>query len=609
MSQATGKFTLEYLLNLLLSVGLLGQKQASSITTDYQQSLEAAAKRTRSRGGSSGTGPQETASADPLDFIIALQLPLVGTQNGKRTIDDEVLAHLMAKQSGLPYRRVEQRELNIDFITSLLPQTFAQRHLILPLGYEGQNLLVGVRHPFCQNVLEDVRKVSSHPASPVIMSQSNLQKLLGDIYAFGSSVRGATGLFSGGSRLGLDVSNLEQYVKLKSASEINDDDQHIKNLIDLLFAEAFDGHVSDIHLEPKREHLLVRMRFDGVLHEMYRLPIVIHPAIVSRIKTISRLDIAERRRPQDGRIKIAHRDSEAEVRVSTVPVAFGEKVVMRILDPEALFLDLQTMFYNKDDYSRWQEFTQHPHGIILVTGPTGSGKTTTLYSTLRQIATSEVNVTTIEDPIEMVHEEFNQIAVQPKVGITFGSIIRTILRQDPDIIMVGEMRDRETAENAVQAALTGHLVVSTLHTNDAPSAVVRLVELGLEPFLVSSTVVGIMAQRLVRRICPNCINEFVLTAKMALDLGFITQGDLTLKHGRGCEACRNTGYKGRIATVEVMPFSDSMKDVILHGDSNALSIKAMARNEGMTTLRENALDLMLAGLTTIQEVLRVTTAD
>ncbi|MDR1314337.1 MAG: GspE/PulE family protein [Deltaproteobacteria bacterium] len=608
MSQATGKFTLEYLLNLLMSVGLLGQKQAGSITAEYQMALEAGARRTRSKGGSSVAGAQET-TADPLDFLIGLHLPLVGSHNGKRVIDDEILAHLMAKQSGLPYRRVEQRELNIEFITSLLPQTFAQRHLVLPLAYEGQNLQVGVRHPFCQNVLDDVRRVSSHPAVPVIMSQSNLQKLISDIYAFGSSVRGATGLFSGGSRLGLDVSNLEQYVKLKSASEINDDDQHIKNLIDLLFAEAFDGHVSDIHLEPKRDCLLVRMRFDGVLHEMYRLPAVIHPAIVSRIKTISRLDIAERRRPQDGRIKIAHRDSEAEVRVSTVPVAFGEKVVMRILDPEALFLDLKSMFHNKDDYSKWQEFTQHPHGIILVTGPTGSGKTTTLYSTLRQIATSEVNVTTVEDPIEMVHEQFNQIAVQPKVGITFGNIIRTILRQDPDIIMVGEMRDKETAENAVQAALTGHLVVSTLHTNDAPSAVVRLVELGLEPFLVSSTVVGIMAQRLVRRICPNCIDEFVLTARMALDLGFITQGDLTLKHGRGCEACRNTGYKGRIATVEVMPFSDGMKEVILHGDSNALSIKAMARNEGMTTLRENALDLMLAGLTTIQEVLRVTTAD
>ncbi|MDR2353351.1 MAG: GspE/PulE family protein [Deltaproteobacteria bacterium] len=607
MSQApSGKFTLEYLLNLLLSVGLIGQKQAEHITSNYQMSIESAARRTRTKN--SGSGHAGDAPTDPLDFLLSLKIPLVGAAEG-RLIDDDVLAHLMAKASGLQYRRVEQRELNIDFVAKLLPRSFASRHLVLPLGLEGQNLLVGVRHPFYQNVLDDVRRVANKPVVPILMSQANLKRILGDIYAFSSSVRGATGQFEGGSRLGVDVSNLEQYVRLKSASEINDDDQHIKNLIDLLFAEAFDGHVSDIHLEPKREHLLVRMRFDGVLHEMYRLPIVIHPAMVSRIKTISRLDIAERRRPQDGRIKISHRGREAEVRVSTVPVAFGEKVVMRILDPEALFLDLKTMFYNGEDYKKWHEFTTHPHGIILVTGPTGSGKTTTLYSSLRQLATPEVNVTTIEDPIEMVHEEFNQIAVQPKVGITFGSIIRTILRQDPDIIMVGEMRDKETAENAVQAALTGHLVLSTLHTNDAPSAIIRLIELGLEPFLVSSTVVGIMAQRLVRRICPNCIDEFVLTARMALDLGFITQGDLTLKHGRGCEMCRNTGYFGRLATVEVMPFSDTIKDLILQGDQNALAVKSMARNEGMTTLRENALDLMLAGLTTIQEVLRVTTAD
>jgi general secretion pathway protein E len=342
---------------------------------------------------------------------------------------------------------------------------------------------------------------------------------------------------------------------------------------------------------------------------MYRLPAVIHPAMVSRIKTISRLDIAERRRPQDGRIKISHNDAEAEVRVSTVPVAFGEKVVMRILDPESLFLDLSTMFHSKDDLSKWQSFAAYPHGIILVTGPTGSGKTTTLYSTLRQLATPEVNVTTVEDPIEMIHEQFNHLAVQPKVGITFGSIIRTILRQDPDIIMVGEMRDRETAENAVQAALTGHLVLSTLHTNDAPSAVTRLVELGMEPFLVTSTVVGIMAQRLVRRICPYCANDFVLTEKMALDLGFIIRGDLNLKQGRGCDECRNTGYRGRLAAVEVMPFSDPLKTMVLSGPRNSMELKNLARQEGMTTLRENALDLMLAGLTTIQEVLRVTAVD
>ena len=608
MSQASAKshqdapsrFSLDYLLDLLLHAGLLGQHKAEVIRSDFQ---EAVLRGRRPKGQGAPQPP-----SDPLDFLISLKLPLVGQAEG-RLVDDDVLAKLMAKDSGLPYRRVEQRELNLEYITKLLPKSFVTRHLILPLGLEGAQLAVAVRHPFCQTVLDDVRRVASTPIEPVILSQGNIRKLIGDIYAFNTSVRGATGQYTGGALAGLDMNNLEQYVKLKSASEISDDDQHIKNLIDLLFAEAFEGHASDIHLEPKRDHLLVRMRFDGILHDMYRLPAVIHPAMISRIKTISRLDIAERRRPQDGRIKIAHKDSEAEVRVSTVPVAFGEKVVMRLLDPEALFLDLGSMFFNTSDFAKWQDFTSRPHGIILVSGPTGSGKTTTLYSTLRLLATSEVNVTTIEDPIEMIHEEFNQIAVQPKVGITFGSIIRTILRQDPDIIMVGEMRDKETAENAVQAALTGHLVLSTLHTNDAPSSVTRLVELGLEPFLVTSTVIGVMAQRLVRRNCPYCADDFVLTERMALDLGFITQGDLHLKRGRGCDECRNTGYLGRLATVEVMPFSDNLKTMVLSGVKNAMELKALARSEGMTTLRENALDLMLAGKTTIEEVLRVTAAD
>jgi general secretion pathway protein E len=605
MSTATtGKFTLEYLLNLLLSVGLMGQQHAESIKQDYQKSLSAVNR--RPRGGK--TNDPATVITDPLDYLISLKLPLPGAAEG-RLIDDDVLARLMAKNSGLPYHRVEQRELDLDFITHLLPQSFAARHLVQPLGLDGNKLVVGVRHPFYQNILDDVRRVAGREIQPVITSQSNLKKLITEIYAFNSSVKGAADQYDGGSRLGLDVSNLEQYVKLKNASEIADDDQHIKNLIDLLFAEAFESHASDIHIEPKRDQLLIRMRFDGVLHDMYHLPIVIHPAMISRIKTISRLDIAERRRPQDGRIKISHKNAEAEVRVSTMPVAFGETVVMRLLDPEALFLDLKGMFFHEEDYSKWQDFMSRPHGIILVTGPTGSGKTTTLYSSLRQIATPQVNVTTIEDPIEMIHEQFNQVAVQPKVGITFGSIIRTILRQDPDIIMVGEMRDKETAENAVQAALTGHLVLSTLHTNDAPSAVTRLVELGMEPFLVASTVIGIMAQRLVRRICPYCMDEFVLTGKMALELGFITQGDLTLKQGRGCDECRNTGYLGRLATVEVMPFSDPLKDLILKSNQNSQVLKNIARTEGMTTLRENALDLMLAGKTTIQEVLRVTAAD
>ncbi|MDR1920916.1 MAG: GspE/PulE family protein [Candidatus Adiutrix sp.] len=599
------KFTIEYLLDLLLHNGWIGQEQARGIKASY---LESISVRARARGGGKGAGGavKPETSSDPLEYVIGLKLPVPGDTAG-RIIGDDALARLMAAEAGLEYRRVEQRDLDLELVTSILPHSFAARHLVLPLGLAEKQLEVAVRHPFYQTILEDVRRVASYPIKPVIVPDGLLKKLLQEIYAFQGSVAGAEHMYAGGSPM--DLGNLEQFVKLKSASEIGEDDQHIKNLVGYLLTEGLNNRASDIHIEPKRNDLLVRMRHDGVLHDIHHLPKVLHPAVVSRIKTISRLDIAEKRRPQDGRIKIAGRAGEAEVRVSTVPVAFGEKVVMRILDPEALFMRLEDMFFNQADLAKWNQFTAQPHGIILVTGPTGSGKTTTLYSTLRQLATPSVNVTTVEDPIEMIHEEFNQIAVQPKIGITFGSIIRNILRQDPDIIMIGEMRDHETAENAIQAALTGHLVLSTLHTNDAPSAVTRLIDLGLEPFLVSSTVVGIMAQRLVRRICKYCVDEFVLTEAAALELGFITQGDLSLKRGRGCEMCRNTGYLGRAATVEVMPMSETIQQMALKDGVTAAELKLQARREGMITLRENALDLMLSGITTIEEVMRVTASD
>ncbi|MCL2028971.1 MAG: GspE/PulE family protein [Deltaproteobacteria bacterium] len=587
-------------MDILLFNGLAGQSQVGEIKRAYQASV------TRRPGKTA-----VAESDDPLDFLVGLKMPLPGQDNNLgRTIDDDVLARLMAQTAALPYRRIEQRELDAELVTSILPRSYAASHLVLPLGLDAEGrLMVAVRHPFCQVALEDVRRVIDKPVQPVIVPGNQIKKVIGEIYAFRGAVAGAENLYSGGSRLGFDIGNLEQFVKLKSAAEITHDDQHIKNLVDFLLAEALNDKASDIHIEPKRGDLMVRMRFDGVLHDVHRLPKVIHPAVVSRIKTISRLDIAEKRRPQDGRIKIAAKSGEAEVRVSTVPVAFGEKIVMRILDPEALFMDLADMFFNPADLSKWNAFTSLPHGIILVTGPTGSGKTTTLYSTLRRLATPEVNVTTVEDPIEMVHEEFNQIAVQPKIGITFGSIIRNILRQDPDIIMIGEMRDLETAENAIQAALTGHLVLSTLHTNDAPSAVTRLFDLGLQPFLVSSTVVGIMAQRLVRRICKYCVESFILSKEAARDLELGADRDLALRRGRGCEMCRGTGYQGRLATVEVMTMSEGLKQLCLREGLSAQELKRQARREGMTTLRENALSLMTSGLTTIEEVLRVTAPD
>jgi general secretion pathway protein E len=394
---------------------------------------------------------------------------------------------------------------------------------------------------------------------------------------------------------------------LRSADELPSNDQHIVNAVDHLFIYAFDQKASDIHIEPKREQTLVRMRIDGVLHTVYKLPKSVHSAIASRIKNLSRMDMAEKRRPQDGRIKTDKGDKEVEIRVSTVPVAFGEKVVMRIMDPDILFQDLDKLGFDQLDLERYQKLIEMPHGILLVCGPTGSGKSTTLYSTLNRIYKPTINITTVEEPIEMVHENFNQIAVQQKIDITFGSILRNILRQDPDVIMIGEMRDFETAENAIQAALTGHLVLSTLHTNDAPTSIMRLLDLGVPHFLLQATLVGILAQRLVRKICSYCKTpEEVDTDQLrSMGLDVNRTGSLELYHGKGCEKCRGTGYRGRTCIVELMPFSEAIRKLTVD-PADVDTIRTKAREEGMRTLRESAVDKLLKGITTHQEVLRVT---
>jgi general secretion pathway protein E len=396
-------------------------------------------------------------------------------------------------------------------------------------------------------------------------------------------------------------------VKLISSDELPSDDQHIVNAVNHILGYAFDQKASDIHIEPKREVSLVRMRIDGALHTVYRLPKNVHSAILSRIKTIARLDMAEKRRPQDGRIKMDKGGVEAEIRVSSIPVAFGEKVVLRIMDPDILFQDYDRLGFTPGDLIRYQQFINMPHGIVLVCGPTGSGKSTTLYSTLQYLSTPEINITTVEEPIEMIHEDFNQIGVQPAVGITFASILRNILRQDPDIIMIGEMRDLETAENAVQAALTGHLVISTLHTNDAPSAVTRLLDLGVPAFLIRATLIGVLGQRLLRKICTHCKETFEMDSQelgsLGLDLG--RTGKLTLSHGKGCLKCRGTGYSGRTAIYEVIPFTEGMKK-ITSPETDLIALRTQAEKEGMITLRENAIKKLLEGITSYQEVLRVT---
>jgi general secretion pathway protein E len=479
------------------------------------------------------------------------------------------------------------------------------KHLVLPIEVENGSLVIATSNPFNDEVFEDIGRVSLMPVKTVVTSKSDIIRLIDEFFGFKRSIAQAETQFDSSSVV--DLGNLEQYVRLKSSDELPSNDHHIVNAVEHLFNYAFDQRASDIHIEPKRDISLIRMRIDGVLHTVYRLPKKVHTPMVSRIKNMSRLDMAEKRRPQDGRIKIAKGDVEVEIRISTVPVAFGEKVVMRIMDPDILFQGLDQLGFSPHDLERYNDMVNRPNGLVLVCGPTGSGKSTTLYSTLRRLSTPEINTTTIEDPIEMVHEEFNQIAVQPAVDITFATIMRNILRQDPDIIMVGELRDLETAQNAVQAALTGHLVLSTLHTNDAPSSIIRLLDIGIPYFLVQATLTGIISQRLVRKICPKCAESYTEDASRLKISGLdIKKGDkVKLFRGTGCSKCRGTGYFGRTAIYEALPYSRALRKLTTQNTDLAL-LRETAIKENLVTLRDNAIRKLLEGTTTYEEVMRVT---
>jgi len=552
--------------------------------------------------------PSESKNSVPrtpvtiVDVIASLNLERADEPG--RPLDEDVIVQILADHWKIPYRKIDPLELDLNLVTGTIPHSFAIKHLVLPIDMKEGCLTVATPNPFNVEVIEDIGRVSHMKVRVVVSSKTDILRLINEFFGFKRSIAGAEHQYSG---LVVDLGNLEQYVKLKSAEELPSDDRHIVNAVNHLLNYAFDQRASDVHLEPKRNSSIVRMRIDGVLHTVYKLPKNVHSAMVSRIKNLSRLDMAEKRRPQDGRIKTARKGLEAEIRVSTVPVAFGEKIVMRIMDPDILFQDLEGLGFTEDDLTRFKRFIGMPHGIVLVCGPTGSGKSTTLYSAMRYLSSPEINITTVEDPIEMVHEDFNQIAVQPVVGITFSTILRNILRQDPDIIMIGEMRDLETAQNAVQAALTGHLVLSTLHTNDAPSAVTRLLDLGIPSFLIQATLVGVLSQRLVRKICPHCRESFpvdpVKLTAMGLDLGHEEVAELW--RGKGCIKCRGTGYLGRTAVYEVLPFSETFKQLLAQKPRFEDLIR-LAEDEGMVRLRENAVKKMLEGITTYQEVLRVT---
>jgi general secretion pathway protein E len=568
------------------------------ITPDQGDAIKQEAKLLPNRVRTSSAYEQKSLA---YDLILRLKLP-----NGRDSgapLNEVDVAQAIAADAKLGHMRIDSLSLNADLIESKMSRPFARRHRMIPIEMVNGRLRVACANPYDIEGIDSFKRIAGANIDLIVASEPDVIKALTEFYGLRQSVKKAERDLNGG----IDLGNLEQLVRMKSEAEIESSDAHVVRAVEFMLQHAFDCRASDIHVEPKREDSLIRFRIDGVLHDIQRMPKVVHAAVVSRIKTMSRLDIAEKRRPQDGRVKTARNGREVELRVSTLPVAFGEKVVMRIFDPQVLVQDLSGLGFYPDELQHFNDFISRPHGIFLVTGPTGSGKTTTLYSALKIIATREVNVTTIEDPIEMVHEDFNQTAVQTKVGITFAGALRHILRQDPDVIMVGEIRDAETAQYAIQAALTGHLVFSTLHTNDAPSSISRLSDLGVERFLVSSTLVGSMAQRLLRRICSNCAIERHLTAEEVntLRLAVPPGKRVKVKEGEGCFECRGTGYLGRTGIFEILPIDESIKNLIV-ANADAPEIKREAVKNGMRTLRQSALRKLAEGVTTFEEVVRVT---
>ena len=602
MLSRSERFAPENVCKVLMKFGLISEDQRKEIMAKKDR-LTTKLEQIRAMRQASATSKGRISNpVTIIDVISSLQMDRA--DDPTKSLDEDTMFQALAKAWKVSYKKIDPLKLDLNLVTTTIPHTFARKHLVLPIQLDDGYLTVATPDPFNTEIIHDIAQVSHYKVKTVVTPKTDIIKLINEFFGFKKSIVAAEHQF--GTPL-VDLGNLEQYVRLRTADELPSNDQHIFNEEDHLFSYAFDQRASDVHIEPKRDKSIVRFRIDGTLHQIYEIPKNVHSAVVSRIKNIARLDMAEKRRPQDGRIKMEKQGVEAEIRVSSVPVAFGEKLVMRIMDPDVLFQELENLGFTSMDLIRYQQIISMPHGIVLVCGPTGSGKSTTLYSTLRNLSTPDINITTVEDPIEMIHEDFNQIAVQPVIGITFASILRNILRQDPDIIMIGEMRDVETAENAIQAALTGHLVLSTLHTNDAPSAITRLLDLGVPSFLIQATLVGILAQRLVRKICPYCAESFDMDhselVTMGLDLG--KTGVVQLQRGKGCMRCRGTGYVGRSGIYEVLPVTESIRKHIT-SECNVEMLRDQARKEGMITLRENAVKKLMEGKTTYQEVLRVT---
>ena len=519
------------------------------------------------------------------------------------------LTEWLAKRLKIPFYRIDPLKIDFTKVADVMTANYAARFNILPVEITASTVTIATCEPNRTEWHSEIAKVTQRELKLVIANPLEIAQYIAQFFTLAKSIKDAN------KSKGQDIAmrnNFEQLVELgNSAKQLDSNDQHIVNIVDWLWQYAFEQRASDIHLEPKRDMAVIRFRIDGILHQVYQVPISVMIAMVARIKLLGRIDVIEKRRPQDGRIKTRTQNGqEIELRLSTLPTAFGEKMVMRIFDPEVVVKTLPELGFPSDDAIRWKNLTEKPHGIILVTGPTGSGKTTTLYTTLKALATSEVNVCSVEDPIEMVEPSFNQMQVQHGIDLSFADGVRALMRQDPDIIMVGEIRDLATAEMAIQAALTGHLVFSTLHTNDAPSAVMRLLELGVPYYLLEATLIGILAQRLVRTLCPSCkIQDAEMPEPVwatLTDQWKIPKPDLIYRPV-GCPECRHTGYRGRTGLYELITISHAFNKLI-RPETELSALRAQSIQDGTKPLRIAGAYKILEGTTSCDEVLKVTSS-
>jgi general secretion pathway protein E len=514
------------------------------------------------------------------------------------------IAQALAAHVGLPYVKLNPLDLDLDVVTKALSGPFARRHGMVAIAKTETTITVAVHDPFAPFPTEDIKIVTGLDVERVVATRTDVETINKGFYDLKASLTTAEKQLNASRVSTVDLSNQEF---LSNDSELDPAAAPVVKALDHILGYAFEQRASDIHFEPKRDLTLVRLRIDGVLHDVHVIPKIVYQAVVSRIKLLSGCNLAEKRRPQDGRIKREQGGREIELRVSTMPTAFGEKAVLRIFDPDILLKGIDELGLSSHDLPKFYDFIGRPTGIILVTGPTGSGKTTTLYSVLKYLSKPEVNIVTIEDPVEMVFEDFNQVSVRPQIDVTFAAALRTVLRQDPDIIMVGEIRDVETAEHAVQAALTGHLVLSTLHTNDASSSITRLLDLGIPHFLITSTLIGVLAQRLVREICPHCAEEYTPTVEEAAVLRMPHEKlqQYRFKRGKGCLHCRETGFSGRTGIFEILPMTEKTRRLVANQASSPEIFKT-AREEGLRTLKEAGIEKVFRGVTTVTEMVRVT---